>query len=72
MIDSIAELRFIAELGARGDLCVIDTKPGLREHARPLGGRLPVEPQGHYTAEGNRMIADVVAAGLGVCGIARP
>jgi hypothetical protein len=70
MIDSTAELQFIAELGARGDLCVIDLKPALREHARPLGGKLPVAPQGHYTATGNRLIAEGVTAGMRACGVA--
>jgi hypothetical protein len=70
MIDSSAELQFIAELGARGDLCVIDLRQVLRAHARPFGGKMPMEPSGHYTAMGNRLIADAVAAGLGVCGIA--
>jgi hypothetical protein len=71
MIDSTAEQQFIDELRRRGDLCVIDVKPVLREQARPLGGQLPVEPQGHYTPDGNRLITDAVATGLRECGIGK-
>jgi hypothetical protein len=69
MIDSDAERAFIADLRRRGDVCVVDTKPGLREHARPYGGRLPAQPEGHHSPFGNRLIADIVATGLHACGI---
>jgi hypothetical protein len=70
MTDSSWEQDFTDDLRRRGDICVVDLKPPLREHARPLGGRVPTEPIGHYTAMGNRWIADAVAAGLINCGIA--
>jgi hypothetical protein len=60
---------FARDLAGRGETCVIDLKPSLREHARALGGKLPVAPQGHYTATTNRWIADAVAAGLAACAI---
>jgi hypothetical protein len=62
---------FAEELRRRGGLCVIDTKPVLRDHARTLGGKLPTEPRGHHAPLGNRLIADAVAAGLRACGIGR-
>jgi hypothetical protein len=69
MIDSAWEKEFLDDLRGRGEFCVIDLKPFLRDHARPLGGKAPRAPHGHYTALGNRWIADAVAAGLGNCGI---
>jgi hypothetical protein len=62
---------FAADLRRRGDLCVIDTKPFLGDHARTLGGKLPTEPKGHHGPLGNRLIADAVAAGLRACGMVR-
>jgi hypothetical protein len=61
---------FVRDLTSRGETCVIDLKPILRDHARALGGKLPVAPQGHYTAAAHRWIADAVVAGLAACAIA--
>jgi hypothetical protein len=69
MTDTAWEVAFANELRRRGDSCVIDVKPSLREHARPLGGRAPTMPRGHYTATGNRWIAEAVAAGLDNCNL---
>jgi hypothetical protein len=68
--DTVWEEQFAADLRRRTEICVIDLKPRLREHARPLGGVLPTAPQGHYTAGENRVIADIVASGLRACNIA--
>jgi hypothetical protein len=68
--DDASEVRFYDALRRRSELCVIDVKPTLREHARALGGTLPTAPNGHYAASGNQMIADAVAEGLGRCRIA--
>jgi hypothetical protein len=67
--DRTWEKEFANDLRRRGESCVIDLKPSLREHARPLGGKAPAMPRGHYTATGNRWIADAVATGLDNCNI---
>jgi hypothetical protein len=69
LTDDIWTGEFARDLADRGDICVIDVKPVLREYARSLGGKVPTAPQGHYTAAANRWIADGVAAGLGACGL---
>jgi hypothetical protein len=68
VIDSPWERQFADDLGGHAEICVLDLKPALREHARPLGGKAPQAPAGHYTAIGNRWIADAVASGLRDCG----
>jgi hypothetical protein len=67
VIDSPWERQFADDLRGQGEICVLDLKPALREQARPLGGKAPQAPQGHYTAIGNRWIADAVASGLRDC-----
>jgi hypothetical protein len=61
--------KLVDELRARGDLCVIDTKPALRAQAGQVGRQALRATNGHYTTLGNVTIADVVAAGLAQCGI---
>jgi hypothetical protein len=61
--------KFTGELRGRGDLCVIDTKPILRTQVNLVGRQALRAPNGHYTALGNRMIAEAVAAGLDQCGV---
>jgi hypothetical protein len=70
LVDNAQENRFADDLSRGKETCLIDLKPMLREHARLLGGKIPTAPKGHYTALGNRWIADAVAAGLETCGIA--
>jgi hypothetical protein len=71
LVDDVWTDRFARDLTGRGETCVIDLKPILRQHARSLAGKIPTAPKGHYTALANRWIADGVEAGLGACGIAR-
>jgi hypothetical protein len=68
-LDDVWTDQFARDLSGRGETCVIDLKPILRDHARLLAGKIPTASQGHYTAQANRWIADGVAAGLGACGI---
>jgi len=67
--DDVWSDQFARDLTGRGDTCVIDLKPLLRQHAGSVAGTLPTNPQGHYTALANRWIAGGVADGLGACGI---
>jgi hypothetical protein len=67
--DYASEEKFIGSLRQSSDVCFIDLKSPLREHARVLGGTLPTAPKGHYNVVTNGWIADVVAAGLASCGI---
>jgi hypothetical protein len=67
LADTVWEEQFADDLRRRGDLCVIALRPHLRSNAP--SGKLPTAPQGHYTASGNRLIADAVAEGLAQCGI---
>jgi hypothetical protein len=69
LVDDVWMDQFARDLTGRGDTCIIDLKPVLRQHARSLAGKIPTTPKGHYTALANRWIADGVAAGLGTCGI---
>jgi hypothetical protein len=62
--DKLAE-----DLRARGDMCVVDTKPVLRTQASEVGRPALRAPNGHYTPLGNRVIAEAVAAGLAQCRI---
>jgi hypothetical protein len=61
--------KFAEDIRARGDVCVVDTKPVLRAQVNQVGRQALRAQNGHYTALGNRTIADVVAAGLAQCGI---
>jgi hypothetical protein len=61
--------QFAEDMRQRGDLCVIDTQPALREQARSRGWPALAAPQKHYNALGNAIIAETVAEGLARCGI---
>jgi hypothetical protein len=61
--------KFADDMRARGDVCVIDTKPVLRTQVNLVGRPALRAPNGHYTALGNRVITEVVAAGLDQCRI---
>jgi hypothetical protein len=60
---------FSDDLGKRGDICVIETKPVLREQGRAGGLDSLRAPNRHYNAFGNKLIAEVVATGLQQCDI---
>jgi len=60
---------FADDMRGRGDVCVIDTKPVLRTQANLVGRQALRATNGHYTPLGNRVIAEIVAAGLDQCGI---
>ena len=62
--------RFVDDMHRRGDVCVIETQPGLSEQTRKIGPKALEAPLGHYNVPGNVVIADIVEAGLSRCGIA--
>jgi hypothetical protein len=70
LVDNAWENQFADDVSRGGETCLIDLKPTLREHARSLGGKIPMAPRGHYTVLANRWIADAVAANLATCRIA--
>jgi len=70
LIDTPFEHQFAGDLRGSGDACVIDLKPALRPHVQELGGTMPRAPAGHYTALGNRWVAEAVHSELLACGLA--
>jgi len=61
--------QFGDDLRKRADICVIETKPALREQGRTAGLDSLRAPWKHYNALGNRLIAEIVADGLQRCSI---